>query len=218
VKFTIPASWGLQTGQGYAVQVNSQLNASAGEAATNRTFFDIHPSSGTPTGPVYLPTGSLNVAGTPVYTFNIGVTANTPVAIDPLIAIGYIFQTGIGDPNFLSVSLPNIGNSTPYDLLLWDGSKFVFNSKLNPNTVFSFGPTGVDRFEILGIDPNLALDPNNTMAFVATLTFAADGNFTGTMTPVTQDTTPLPAALPLFAGGLCVIGLLARRRQRFSHA
>jgi hypothetical protein len=32
--------------------------------------------------------------------------------------------------------------------------------------------------------------------------------------PVAADATPLPAALPLFAGGLGVIGLLARRRKQ----
>jgi hypothetical protein len=39
-----------------------------------------------------------------------------------------------------------------------------------------------------------------------------DGLVSATFTPVS--TTPLPAALPLFAGGLGMVGLLSRRRRR----
>ena len=36
--------------------------------------------------------------------------------------------------------------------------------------------------------------------------------------PTAPGDTPIPAALPLFAGGLCVIGLLARRKKRSAAA
>ncbi len=53
-------------------------------------------------------------------------------------------------------------------------------------------------------------------AFISTLSFVADGTFTGTMTPVTAEVsdTPIPAALPLFASGLGALGLLLLRGKR----
>jgi hypothetical protein len=51
-----------------------------------------------------------------------------------------------------------------------------------------------------------------------TATVLADGTFTGTgtgsLTFTSLSTTPLPAALPLFATGLGTLGVLARRRKR----
>lgn len=94
-----------------------------------------------------------------VFHFNIAVTAGTATYIDPPIAIGYIYQTGAGNPDFASVDLPNIGNPSPYDLYLWNGTSFVFDTTLGPDTVFDFAAGGVGEFEVLGIDPRLALDP-----------------------------------------------------------
>jgi hypothetical protein len=53
---------------------------------------------------------------------------------------------------------------------------------------------------------------------LATDSFTETGSGTATFTPFTPTSnganTPLPAALPLFASGLGVVGLLARRRKR----
>jgi hypothetical protein len=222
--FTIPASWGLQAGQAYTFGVNTALyyvNGSGNivsEAASAHTLFDLHPSASTTTfsGPVYLPTSQVTSSGNVVYNFNMNVSGGQTYNIDPAIAIGYIFQTGLGDPNFASVTLPDIGNSKPYELFLWNGTSYMFDTNLNANTLFNFGPGGVDRFEVLGIDPSLLLDPTSTSAFVAQLTFVGDGSFTGTMTPITTDAsaTPLPATLPLFASGFGVLGLFGWRRKR----
>jgi hypothetical protein len=70
------------------------------------------------------------------------------------------------------------------------GSTFMFDSGLDANTVFDFAPGGVDEFEVLGIDPNLGPDPNSSTDFASTLTFVAEGRFTGTMTPISNS--PLP--------------------------
>jgi hypothetical protein len=78
--------------------------------------------------------------------------------------------------------------------------------------VFDFATGGVSEFEVLGIDPKLGLDPNNTTAFITGLTFEGGGNFTGTMTPIVGST-PLPSSWVMLLGGLVGIGLVAGRKR-----
>ncbi len=120
-----------------------------------------------------------------VYSFSMTVQTGLTYYIDPDVAEGYIYSTGSGNPNFASVELPNIGNPTPYDLYLWNGASFVFDTQLAAGTVFDFAGGGVSEFEVLGIDPSLGIDPTNTTAFITGLTFEGAGSFTGTMTPIT---------------------------------
>ncbi len=72
------------------------------------SFFDFTPQLGTTTpSDIALPM----VSGTTgVYHFNVGsVGPDSVTFIDPAIAIGYIYDTGVGDPNFASVILPDVG-------------------------------------------------------------------------------------------------------------
>jgi hypothetical protein len=96
---------------------------------------------------------------------------------------------------------------------LWNGSAFVFDTTLAPDTVFDFANGGVSEFEVLGIDPGLGLDPENPTAFITGLTFENAGNFTGTMTPITAEVNvPEPPSLTLVISGLLGLGLVWRRR------
>jgi len=215
---TTPGGQALVAGHNYALSVDTTLFSSTtgAELSTARSYVNFAPQS-TPapfSGPVQLAT-SANTSSGIQYTFNFSVTGNTPYNIDPAVAVGYIYQTGTGNPNFASVTLPNIGNSSPYSLYLWNGSSFVFDTTLVPNQTFNFGGLGVNEFEILGIDPSLGLDPLNTNDFVTQLIFEGDGTFTGTMTPITI---PVPgpvvgAGLPGLIGGIGLFGLWRRRRK-----
>jgi PEP-CTERM putative exosortase interaction domain len=108
--------------------------------------------------------------------------------------------TGIGDNLF--------------DLFLWDGTSFVDSGvDLTGGVQFFFGGLGVDRFEILGIEPSAGLDPANPTAFVTGLTFVSTGPFTGTMTPLSVEVptgVSEPSSLLLFVLGL--LGLSAMQR------
>ncbi len=181
--------------------------ANSNLAATSRVYstFQTLPAGALP---VNLPTVTVN--GSQVtYGFNLTIAPGVTYYIDPQVATGYIYQAGTGNPNFASVELPDIGNPTPYDLYLWNGSAFVFDTTLSADTVFDFAAGGISEFEVLGIDPDLGLDPTNPTAFITGLAFESAGSFTGTMTPVTADVDE-PASLMLVTSGL--IGLCLVRR------
>ena len=166
----------------------------------------------TGTSPVNLPTVT-RVGNQVLYTFNLTVQGGVSYAIDPEVATGYIYQTGTGNPNFASVSLPNIGNPDPYSLYVWNGSSFVFDTTLAANTEFDFAPGGISEFEVRGIDPALGLDPNNPTAFITDLTFEGTGNFTGTMTPITA-TIPEPSTWAMIGLGFAGVAFAGYRARK----
>jgi hypothetical protein len=157
---------------------------------------------------IQLPTVTDNLTFNYSFSFPILAPGQT-YWVDPLVATGYIYKTGAGDPNFASVSLPDVGNTNPYDLYLWNGSAFVFDTTLAPDTVFSFASGGVSEFEVLGIDPSLGLDPSDPTSFVTGLTFTDTGEFTGTMTAVTDDVAagaPEPSTWAMMLIGFAGLG------------
>jgi hypothetical protein len=217
--YTLPPGT-LTAGSNYTIAVQSDVSASGTLEARTRSFTaSFTAASGSIASPIYLPTvaPTLSAFDGPIYDFDAPVTAGVPIAIDPELAVGYIYQTGAGDPNFASVELPDIGNPDLYDLYLWNGASFLFDTTLAADTVFDFAAGGVNEFEVLGIDPDLGLDPSDAAAFITNLTFVGDGTFTGTMTPVTENAVvPEPASIALFVPAL--LGLAAPRFRRPARA
>ncbi|HHW65341.1 MAG TPA: PEP-CTERM sorting domain-containing protein [Rhodocyclaceae bacterium] len=183
----------------------------------SRSFFDfmLLPEGG-PTA-AYLPSGGIDPSGETVFKFKVeDVSPDEIIFIDPLVAVGYDYAIGEGDPLFRSILLPaGIGDSL-YDLYIWNGGDWVlFQSGVVGGTELDLGEAGVDRIRVLGIEAEAGLDPANPLAFITGLRFTDEGRFTGTMTPITFDTgtVPEPAMLLLLATALLAIRLAPQVRR-----
>ena len=131
--------------------------------------------------------------------------------IDPLVAVGYDYAIGAGDPKFASVLLPNVGDGQ-YTLDYTDGTG-AQTVPLGHDSQYFFGEGGVAAFRVTCIETDAALDPNNVTAFITGLTFVNAGSFTGTMTPLTVFVVPEPQTYALMLLGLAGLTGIARRRQ-----
>lgn len=181
-----------------------------------RSYFDFTLLDAPIEGDLFLPEVDSS-GGTPKFNFSNPVIANQIQFYDPLVAIGYDYEIGNGNPNFASVILPDIGDSM-FELLLSNGSGFDTFSQILAGEEFFFGSEGVSSFRILGIETDAGLDPNDPTAFVTGLSFVADGQFTGTMTPISTfiddpSPVPLPAAGWMLIAGITGLGAMRRRRK-----
>lgn len=177
------------------------------------TFFNL---SDVPiTEEIYLPEVVIE-DGRTVYRFSNRVIADLIEYYDPIVAVGYDYEIGEGNPNFSSFVLPSLGDDL-YELHLFEESvaDYIFESFVGAETIYNFVDGGVSKFRILGIETDLGLDPNDPTAFITGLSFFSDGVFTGTMTPTTVETevVPLPASITLLFFGLMSLKLQARLRQ-----
>jgi hypothetical protein len=159
-------------------------------------------------GPDPDPTDNL---GAP-YQFSIEQVGRVSVTfIDPLVAVGYEYAIGSGDPNFESVLLPFVGDG------VYDVSFGATHATVLAGEQFFFPADGVAAFRVLGIETAAGLAPDNVLAFITGLTFVSEGSFTGTMTPIVQfapdASVPEPGTLTLIGTALAA-GAVSRRCWR----
>ena len=144
------------------------------------------------------------------YQFHFSITDRQVRFIDPLLAIGYDYAVGAGNPNFASVIFPNVGDGL-FELLFGSTTQTVA-----AGAEFFFPAGGVSQFSVRGIEPSAGLDPGDVTAFITGLTWVGLGEFTGTMTPVIQfvptaNGVPFPGSLVLLGAGLAALGGTTRR-------
>ncbi|MDR7272104.1 hypothetical protein J2X20_004778 [Pelomonas saccharophila] len=224
--FTLPAGL-LSYGTHYSIAVDlNHLRADGSTSSRSASYFDF-----TPVDPATLPAGVSNIAlptvtpvpttsgllAGPVYNFHVdNVSANSVTFIDPVVATGFSYRTGAGDPNFRTVQIAsNVGDGL-YEVWAWNGSGWLeVASNLAAGTSFDFvahGYTaGVDRFQIRGIEVSAGVNAFDLTAFVTGLSFMNDGSFTGTMQAITT-AVPEPATSLLWLAGAGALLAGGRRR------
>ena len=145
------------------------------------------------------------------YQFHVSITDRQVRFIDPLIAIGYDYAIGAGDPNFASVIFPSVGDGL-YELIFGGTTQTVA-----AGVEFFFPAGGVSQFSVRGIETSAGLNPNDVTAFITGLTWVGLGEFTGTMTPVIlfvpEAAVPLPGSLGLLGVGLAALAWATRRSR-----
>ena len=219
--YTLPSTFssGLQLAAGGNYTINLQLIETRGHVVFNNnnaeilrrssSFFSFTPLTDESPPDVKLPTV---VDG--VYNFHVtDVGPSSITFIDPLVAVGYDYATGSGDPNFASVLLPNVGDGQ-YTLSYADAGG-AHSVAVSEGAQFFFAQGGVNRFRVLGIETDAGLDPANATAFITGLSFASAGSFTGTMTPITTFVpgVPEPQTSALLLLGLAALGAVLRRHR-----
>lgn len=212
--FSVPG-YAFAIGKNYSVEI-SALQTKDGTSNTNnanlssvaRTYADFTPHE---TGGLEVHLPVVNQGGS--FVFNVEVVAGQTYYIDPVVAVGYDYEIGVGDPNFQTVVLPSGIGDGLFDIFGFDsvGDLVLLAQDWLAGAVFNFGVGGVSRFRVTDIETSAGLDPANATAFVTGLTFTGSGRFTGTQTPLTLEI-PEPSGIALLGAG--IIGLLVVRRRK----
>lgn len=93
---------------------------SAGKPADCERDFQRVPTD-TGSAAVFLPTTTLLPNGLPSYSFDVSNVGGLQIFIDPVLAVGYDYTVGAGDPLFRSVVLPGDIGDGAYTLVLPNG-------------------------------------------------------------------------------------------------
>jgi hypothetical protein len=135
---------------------------------------------------------------------------------DPIVSIGYIYSVD-GGPLFDKFTGPDLPHNDSYELFSTAGAcsndPNDFNVALGTATQLAgFTLPNLPCFAVKGINPVNLLDPMNTTAFVAALSFNAPGMPVVTQLPINFNYQPVPSPLSLF-GAAAAFGSLRKLRS-----
>lgn len=134
--------------------------------------------------------------------------------IDPPVSVGFTYEvTGNQFASVVAPSLLTVNDPDGYEIVV----NGVVVKVLSAGEAYTFA-TPVTSFILQGIDPALALDPANSVAFPLAVSMATTNSATITMTPITVDTggstvIPLPGGMALYLLGLVGFAGFARRKS-----
>jgi hypothetical protein len=198
----------LSTSDNYIISIQlDQANPTTGALeGRSRTYVNFNLSA--LTTPVYVPTIAANGA----YQFDIGVTTGQVYPIDPSVAIGFDYAIGAGNPNFATVLLPAVQGNDAYTITWDNGQETAEVLGGDPFSFLATDPLGVSAFIVTGISEADGVDPSSGTDFVTDLTFVGNGQFTGTMTPITANVPEL-STWGLTMLGFAGLGLAGYRKS-----
>jgi len=221
--YSIPSGI-LTLGHQYSIGILLEDTRANGSALSrSASYFDFTPLSSSIANSVYLPTTvpvptTSGLTSGALYSFSqLPASPNSVTFIDPIVATGFEYHTGgTADPNFRTVQIVTDVGDGNYEVWLWDGANwFLFDAALAVNEVFdftTFDSSGVDQFQIRGIETSAGMSPFDVTAFVTGLTFIRDGTFNGTMQALVTEVAAIPEP-PLLALLLIAFATLASRRR-----
>ncbi len=130
---------------------------------------------------------------------------------DPELVFGYEYEME-NSANFRSFILPELGDNT-YELWLGDATDPEYIADVAGGVEYFFSDlgfeSGVDFFQILGVDSDLAIAPNDFTAFVTGLSFSEVGQMNWVQRPLSV---PEPNSSTLLIIG-CLM-LFDRRKRK----
>jgi hypothetical protein len=192
------------TGDAPSVQSGTLLSISSGLPTTGeKTFFTLDPygSSGTSNN---LVNGTIQV----VFSFKEYMNGST------LVGWGSLTQDATFQANYNSNGTLTCSSSTgPSDCLYWNPKGVTLNS---PGDGSTYSGTGEGDHQSTTPSVTDLVTLSDGASFDVSFFDAQDWDITPgvSFTNIHPTPTPLPAALPLFAGGLSAMGLLGWRRKR----
>ena len=152
---------------------------------------------------------------TVLYAAAFGLLALAIAVSTATVVIGYSYSTS--DVLFSQITAPSLATVADIDGYSLDvlGSDFSLLSGGVFDVFEETGILGVSEFTLTGIDPALALDPLDPLAFPVGVTTFPSAEFAIEITPITS-TVPavtLPAGVLLLLSGLAGVAGLKRRKK-----
>jgi hypothetical protein len=157
---------------------------------------------------------SLQVSGAEAASVDFTITIVCPTCLYPTNPPGELITTPQGGGDYLVTSVIATVGGFPVSLAPV-GTVSNGSGGFNDNILYYNTPTPTEYFDTMGLGQLIGGNPTDIACGVGCFVIYTDTpSDLHAITSLTVSQTPLPAALPLFAGGLGGLGLFGWRRKR----